>query len=870
MKHLLLFVLFIFLSISAFAQIQGLPPPCGYTPAYACDDNDDGFSVFNLVDLFGFYSLCPPQGEVPEDYESLVFYLTQEDRDNETNPIANPEVYTNISSPQIIYFRANAINSGGTYEYLTNEDPIEVKRLVTDIPSLDVYDNDSDGIAVFDLTSVNLFCGTNDESNYVITYHELQQDAVNGINAISNPSSFVNKTNADYIYARVEHKNTGYVEVTSYFYLRVLFAEANTPVGVNICDDDFDAIYTFDLESKNAEILGNQNSDNFTVSYYLNQSDAETKTNPLPTIYNVSNSQTIFARVDENTKGSYAITSFSFLVFTPPVVSLLDAYEICDDNEDGIETFDLSSKDAEIIGEQTDVSISYHLTQADAEVNTNTLPTYFTNFATPQTIYVRVENLLTGCSTITTLDLLVRDCSQAGVIEINAFYDANSDTTFDNDEINFLSGTLTYEKNNDGIKHVLYSSTGIFNIISNVETDTYDIGYSIYDEFHDCYNLTTYLYENVSVANGSRVNYVFPVTKIKECSDVAVYLTQVNPPRPGFDYATNLIIRNLGIETVTSGSVEFIKDDLITFKNVIFLDSGNSITNTPTGFILNFNNLQPNKAEHVVVNMNAPVSVNLGDLLTSTVIYSVDDLDISNNTSTLIETVVGSYDPNDIAESHGSEIFYDDFSSSDYLYYTIRFQNVGTADAINVSIDNTVDSKLDKSTIQMLSASHDYVFTRTNNQLNWKFDSINLPSESDDEPNSHGYVYYKIKPLAGYKVGDIIPNTAEIYFDFNPAVVTNTFETEFVETLSNKKLNNVDFTVFPNPTKNTVELKFNKSLSDVINVRIYDIQGKLILNKTRKLQKNSVNLDVSNLKSGLYFLKIIEDDYEVIKKLIKK
>ncbi len=869
MKLKITFLFIGLLSFVGFSQIAGPPPPCGYTPAYACDDNDDGFSVFNLVDLFGFYSLCPPQGEVPEDYGPLVFYLTQEDRDNETNPITNPEAYTNISNPQIIYFRANAINSGGTYEYLTNEDPLEVKRLLTDIPSLDVYDNDSDGIAVFDLTSVNLFCGTNDESNYVVTYHELQEDAVSGINAISDPSSFMNKTNEDYIYARVVHKNSGYVEVTTYFYLRVLFAEANKPADINICDDDFDAIYAFDLESQNAEILGDQNPDNFTVSYYLNSSDAETKINPLPAIYNVSNLQTIFARVDENTKGSYAITSFGFSVFTPPMVSPLDPYKVCDDeSQDGMETFDLSSKNAEIIGGQTDVSISYYSTQADADVNTNPLPTYFTNFVNPQTIYVRAENLLTGCLTITTLDLIVKDCSTSGVIKVNAFYDANSDTTFDSGEINFLSGTLTYEKNNDGIQHVLYSSTGIFNIISDVETDTYDIGYSIYDEFQDCYSLATYLYENVSVTNGSRVNYNFPVTKIKECSDVAVYLTPVSPPRPGFDYSTNLIIRNLGIETISSGSVEFIKDDLVTFKSVDFVNSGNSITNTSTGFILNFNNLQPNSAEHVVVNMNVPVSVNLGDLLTSTAIYSVDDLDISNNTSALTETVIGSYDPNDIAESHGPEIYYDDFSTDDYLYYTIRFQNVGTADAINVSIDNTLDSKLDKSTIQMLSASHDYVFTKIDNQLNWKFDDIHLPSESMDEPNSHGYVYYKIKPTAGFQISDIIPNTAEIYFDFNPAVVTNTFETEFIATLSSKQFSNIDFSIFPNPTNHFVEITFSKTTNNKVRLGVYNIQGKLILNEERELQNNTVKLDISNLRSGMYFLKVNDGVAEMIQKLI--
>ncbi|MEN3324305.1 T9SS type A sorting domain-containing protein [Mariniflexile soesokkakense] len=878
MKLKITFLFIGLLPFIGFSQIAGPPAPCGYFVEYACDDNEDGFAQFNLVELFPFSTFCREDKGNPEDYYPIVYYETSEDMYNETNPIINPETYTNTSSSQIIYYRANKI-SPDNIEYLIAENYIEVKRLAYSIPDYELYGTTQGESVEFDLTSVNLLCMGNSNANYTITYHLSQTDASSGINSIATPSSYSINNSQD-IYVRGEHNSTDYVEMTS-FVIRVLFAVAHDPVVPSIYKCDFDedrqdGIYVIDLTEYNSVILGNQDPENFTVSYYASLFDADSKVNILPSIYAVSDQQTIYARVDENTMGSYAITSFVISIFTPPIVSSLDPYEVCDDDGDGKAVFDLSiiwdiinsggiTYDMPMFENYEDAlngDGNSHLGFANDYYN-------YTNVTNPQTIYVKVEDMDGfGCYTILPLELVVKDCSQAGVIEVNAFHDANTNTTFDTNEIKFLSGTLTYEKNNDGIQHVLYTSTGIFNIISDVETDTYDIGYSIYDEFQDCYSLTTYLYENVSVTNGSRVNYNFPVTKIKECSDVAVYLTPVNPPRPGFDYSTNLIIRNLGIETISSGSVEFIKDDLVTFKSVSFVDSGNSITNTSTGFILNFNNLQPNSAEHVVVNMNVPVSVNLGDLLTSTATYSVDDLDVSNNISILTETVIGSYDPNDIAESHGPEILYDNFTTNDYLYYTVRFQNVGTADAISVSIDNTLDSKLDKSTIQMLNASHDYVFTRTDNQLNWKFDNIQLPSESMDEPNSHGYVYYKIKPTAGYKVSDIIPNTAEIYFDFNPAVVTNTFETEFITTLASKQFNVVDFSIFPNPTKGLVELIFNNKTNSKIQVDVYNIQGKLILNSEHELKNKAVQINVSNLKSGLYFLKASDGLNNVTRKLI--
>lgn len=869
MKQLLLFFLFIFYSFSVSSQIQGTPPPCGLFPSYACDDNDDGFAVFNLVDIYPFSTFCATNlGEVVEDYHSIVFYETQEDMNNEVNPISNPTNYTNLSNPQTIYYRANAINSGGVFEYVTAENIIEVKILISPESSMVVYDNDFDGISTFDLTSKDVFCGVNDKNNYTVTYHELQTDANSGVNPIATPSNYINTNNPKYIFVRAEHNSTGYIETTSLI-LRVLFAEANNPGDISICDDDYDGFLDYDLASLNATILGNQSPDNFTVSYYQTQADADTKINPLPTIYNISNSETIYARVDENTAGTYVTTSFSFFVYIPPLVSPLDPYEICDDESgDGIEVFDLNAIMNQINSGGTVYDISFY-TDEDDEYGSHIEGTY-TNVTNPQTIYVDVEDMEGyGCFTILPLQLVVQDCSTKGVIEVNAFHDANSDTTFDNDEINFLNGALTYEKNNSGVQHVLYSSNGVFNIISDDENNTYNISYDVFTEYDTCYGITTVSYDDISVANGNTVNYNFPITKTLDCGDIAVYLASYAPPRPGFDYYNRLIIKNNGLETVSSGTIEFVHDPSVTFNEVTNVTAGNTVTNTATGFTLGFVDLKPNEQQTVVVNMSVPVSASLGTLLTNTATYSVTDLSTENNTSVLSETVIGSYDPNDISESHGPDIFYNDFNNTDYLYYTVRFQNVGTADAINVSIDNTLNAKLDKSTIQMLSASHDYVFIRTDGQLNWKFDNIHLPSEDMDEPNSHGYVYYKIKPLAGYSVGDIIPNTAEIYFDFNPAVITNTFNTEFITTLSNADLISESLLVFPNPATKLITLIFNKNIEDSVEIKVFNIQGKQVLN-TNRASGSKANIDISELSKGIYFLKVKEGVKELTRKLIVK
>ncbi|WP_396600310.1 T9SS type A sorting domain-containing protein [Algibacter sp. R77976] len=868
MKQKLLLVAFILISLFSFAQVQGPPPPCGYFVEYACDNDGDGFGIIDLTEAFPFISFCRDDKGNPEDYYPITYYETETDMYNETNPISNPTAYPNIENPQTIYYRANKIVPD-TIVFLVAENIIETKRLSTSIPSLVVCDDNQDVYAAFDLTSVNVFCGM-PPSNYSIEYYETFNDANAQINQIANASSYISDSKT--IYFSVEDLDTNYIEVNS-FYLYVSSISINNSINLITCDDSSnDGVAEFDLTNIDAQILNGQTG--LTISYHSSITDADASINNLPMLYtNVANPQTIYFRA-ENTLGCYNVGSIGINILPAPEITQPSPLEVCDDAlGDGIETFDLSANDMQILDRITsNISVTYHQTENDALININSLPINYTNSINPEVVYIRAENSITGCAVLTTLDLVVKDCTNSGVIEVNAFHDADTNGTFETNENLFTNGVFTYEANNDGIQHQVSASTGSFTIISDDDTNTYDISYSLLEDYADCYEVTTTSFEDVSAANGDKVIYNFPITSENTCNDIAVYLVAYESPRPGFDYLHRLVIQNKGITPVASGSVQFTFDDLVFFNYVSGVDGGNTLTYTATGFVLDFVDLQPNQSESVSISMTVPISTSLGTLLTNTATYSVNDLNVENNASTLSEIVIGSYDPNDIAESHGPEILHENFNSEDYLYYTVRFQNVGTADAINVSIDNTLDSRLDKSTIQMLSSSHNNVFTRTDNQLNWQFDDIHLPSEDMDEPASHGYVYYKIKPMTGYSVGDIIPNTAEIYFDFNPAVITNTFETEFTEasTLSNTYVANTMFSIFPNPTSHFISLNFNINSNSSLKINIYDIQGKPVYAKTKTVTDASVKLDVSKLSKGLYFIKVNDGDSETTQKLVVK
>jgi uncharacterized repeat protein (TIGR01451 family) len=157
----------------------------------------------------------------------------------------------------------------------------------------------------------------------------------------------------------------------------------------------------------------------------------------------------------------------------------------------------------------------------------------------------------------------------------------------------------------------------------------------------------------------------------------------------------------------------------------------------------------------------------------------VDDegLEYYNGSWVLDPIVVCSYDPNDKYTAYPGYTEANHFVlAEDEIEYRIRFQNEGNWAAQDVVIKDTLDvTKLDMSSFYPVFGSHSFMTcVNENGALDFSFENINLPFADEDEPASQGYVVYRIKPLSGVQPGDVVNNTAYIYFDNNPAIVTNT------------------------------------------------------------------------------------------------
>ena len=313
-----------------------------------------------------------------------------------------------------------------------------------------------------------------------------------------------------------------------------------------------------------------------------------------------------------------------------------------------------------------------------------------------------------------------------------------------------------------------------------------------------------------------------------------------------------------------NGSVSLTFDDTVldyVLSNPVY-DS--SATNS---FTWNYTNLQPFDIREITIifNVNSPMEspvVNNGDVLNYTASINISNTDDtpSDNIFELNQTVVGSYDPNDKTCLQGEIVA--PSMIGEYVHYVIRFENTGTAVAQNIVVKDMIDlTKFEISTLVPLKGSHDY-YTRINdNKVEFIFENINL--DYNDATND-GYVAFKIKTKPTLVVGNTFSNNANIYFDYNFPITTNTY-TITIQALSNQDFTfENEFVFYPNPVREVLNIQSKNNL-EVQSVEIYNVLGQVVL----AIIDTTKTIDVSNLETGTYFIKINTDKGSTVTKFLK-
>ncbi|MBC7605409.1 MAG: T9SS type A sorting domain-containing protein, partial [Burkholderiales bacterium] len=265
----------------------------------------------------------------------------------------------------------------------------------------------------------------------------------------------------------------------------------------------------------------------------------------------------------------------------------------------------------------------------------------------------------------------------------------------------------------------------------------------------------------------------------------------------------------------------------------------------------------------VIFNVNSPTEtpvVNIGDVLNfQTTISPVDtDENPQDNTFLYNQTVVGSYDPNDISCLEGNVVAPSEIGN--YLHYAINFENTGTFPAENVVVKTEVDAtKFDISSLQLMNSNFPVDARITGNKVEFIFENIQLPI------GGHGHILLKIKTQNTLVTGDAVAKRADIFFDYNAPIDTGVANTVF------QALSNTDFeidnsvVVYPNPATTLINIKCDSMIQ---SIQVYDVQGRIL--QTKLTNEKHATIDLTEKSKGIYFLKFKTDKGSKVEKVVKE
>jgi hypothetical protein len=329
--------------------------------------------------------------------------------------------------------------------------------------------------------------------------------------------------------------------------------------------------------------------------------------------------------------------------------------------------------------------------------------------------------------------------------------------------------------------------------------------------------------------------------------------TDVPGGTTGFGY---VYAHNISCNTV-SGTITVNLDPNVVFAGMIAGPAPTTITGSTLTWNFTFTPW-PATGSYDYLKFNLTTLTTAPVLGTACFSASVDpvagDLNPLNNSISWCDIIGGPYDPNNKEVMPAGIGASGDVAPDTDFDYLINFQNCGTAEAINIYIMDTISSNLDMSTFQITGSSHSMTpIIRSGNIIRFDFPNIHLIDSVANEPLSHGWLSYHIKAKSGLANGTEIENTAHIYFDYNPAVVTNTTLNTIdisldVDEEVNASMSNV---LFPNPATNMVTVQFENNVSG--NFILIDVTGKQVKSMNVNNAKE-IQISLQELPSGFYGL----------------
>ena len=348
-------------------------------------------------------------------------------------------------------------------------------------------------------------------------------------------------------------------------------------------------------------------------------------------------------------------------------------------------------------------------------------------------------------------------------LEVVVFEDLNVNCVYDKGEESFIEG-FAVTLNGNRRKITNSNSSLLFKTVS-LENE-FDVEFN-----NDLYGVCDFDQSVIFTEDIDKVIRYVPITIVKECAELKLN-GSTTLLRRCFENKYFIEVTNVGSIEAENIEVDVFLDEYFEFissTEPVVSQSGQQLK-------VDLGHIPPNSTKRFRIDFLLSCDAELGEAHYFNASLVMENPCYEEILSSAFECRenIGSYDPNDkqalINGVSNVKILPEDAS----LEYLVRFQNTGTDTAFTVKIEDRLVSAFDLSTFEIVSASHDYTYQIDRRTLAVTFNNILLPDSTTNKQGSNGFMKYQIDIKEDYTKGYNFKNNADIFFDFNEPVRTNT------------------------------------------------------------------------------------------------
>ncbi|HEY1046392.1 MAG TPA: T9SS type A sorting domain-containing protein, partial [Bacteroidia bacterium] len=442
----------------------------------------------------------------------------------------------------------------------------------------------------------------------------------------------------------------------------------------------------------------------------------------------------------------------------------------------------------------------------------------------------------------------------------NSCYCEITGVIYDDKDSNCVKGS-----GEDALENVLVKCTGFGYALTNkfgvysfkVPVGNYTIS-EILDKGYSLYSCQTNN-QTVNVTSvGSNCKHTVDFgNKVTPRHDMLIFSLMTSPAIPGNNYRHKMIVINKGNTTETDVQVGYEDDGQLSWNGAY-----PSMVSAGTDYYKFNAPITLKRFEKATYNIEyftpTTLPINTSLYFIDSVAYTdpVSNYWINNeetpwdNINEFYNIVASSYDPNyksvfpqGVGKEGKIKLSEKNFN------YVVHFENNGTAKAQKIVVIDTLDSDFDIESFRTIDASHG-VETKVspNGVVTFTFNNIYLDYTPVGvyKPSAQGYVAYTIKAKNSVQIGTELKNSADIYFDYNAPIKTNTTVNTYAvnpTSIESVSQSNVAISVYPNPNSGEMYVAIPESFGDNNSIEIYNLQGQLLQSGLTLNEAGKVNID---------------------------